>query len=100
MIKSDLCNPPNLLSRSLNPDATPAILPSLLKASFIIFTASFNESPNLEYFLSELPVLDKLYKSFSALSIRDSPVFYVFVSKVSWIIFFPIPTNDLFKCNS
>jgi hypothetical protein len=83
MIKSDLCNPPNLLSKSLKPDATPAILPSLLKASLIIFTASFNESPNFMYFLSALPELDKLYKSFSALSIRLSPVLSVFVSLVS-----------------
>jgi len=56
MIKSELCNPPSFLSKSIKPVARPAILPSRLKALFIISVAFFRASLKEMYFLSILPI--------------------------------------------
>ena len=53
--KSDFCNPPRALSRSLKPVDKPAKPPDDLYADSIVFNESFSDSSNCINPFSELP---------------------------------------------
>ena len=100
IIKSELWSPPSFLSKSLRPVGMPAILPSFLNDLSIMFIALFKASLNNEYFLSALPVWERLYKSFSAFSIKSTPLKSSLLETVFCTIPLPIPKSDLLICKS
>ena len=71
--KSDLCNPPNLLSKSVKPVGTPTIPSSFLYALEAISMVCLIASSNLSKDELKLPFSAKSNKVFSVSSIIDLP---------------------------